>query len=64
MSIIEMQRTILPLELFQMIEWYMNGECDSINVLVLHKRRGVVQYSAGAVPRIISANDSNFSVAQ
>lgn len=64
MAVLDMQRSILPAELFQLIEWYMNGECDSINVLVLHKRRGVIQYSAGAVPRIISANDSNFSVAQ
>jgi hypothetical protein len=56
----ELRRTILPWQIFEMIESYMNGEAEAINILLLHKTKGVLQFTAGAAPEKVSANDTVF----
>lgn len=59
-NVTNMRRTVLPHELFDIVEMYMHGELEALNVLALHKKKGLIQYSAGFVPESMSANDSTF----
>lgn len=54
----EIRRTVLPKDIFDLIEGYMLGDIVALHVIAVTKQQKVVRYSAGAIPDYIAANDS------
>lgn len=61
MNVQQMRRTVLPKEIFDVIEGYMMGDYESLYVIARHKNGSVARLSAGAIPEFISSNDSTFT---
>ena len=58
-SIKEIRRTVLPKDVFDLIEGYMLGKLKTLHIIAVSKKGAVVRVSAGAIPDYIAANDSS-----
>ena len=59
MSVVrEIRRTVLPKDIYDLIEAYMFGDITALHVIALSKNDQIISVSAGAVPDYIAANDS------
>lgn len=63
-NVSELRNTVLPREIFDVIEGYMMGDYTTLHVIAIHKNRNVVRLSAGCIPEFISANDTKFGNAK
>lgn len=59
-SVREIRKTVLPNDIFKMIEAYMHGDIVALHIIAVTKDQKVIRTSAGDIPEYISANDTNF----
>jgi hypothetical protein len=55
----EIRRTVLPRDVFELIEGYMMGEIKTLHIVAVSRKGTVVRVSTGAIPEYIAANDSS-----
>lgn len=54
----EIRRTVLPQDVFELIEGYMLGTIKTLHLIAVTKNDRIIRVSAGAIPDFIAANDS------
>lgn len=57
-NVLEFRRTVLPEDVFEVIEGYMMGKYTSIHILAVDRNDDIVQVTAGDVPEVMSRYDS------
>lgn len=54
----EIRRTVLPKDVFELVEGYMLGNIKTLHMIAVTKNDQIIRVSAGAIPDFIAANDS------
>lgn len=55
----EIQRTVLPKDVFDLIEGYMMGEVKTLHIIAVTRKGSILRVSTGAIPDFIAANDTS-----
>lgn len=55
----EIRRTVLPQDVFELVEGYMLGTIKTLHMIAVTKNGQIIRVSAGSIPDYIAANDSS-----
>lgn len=55
----EIRKTVLPKDVFDLIEGYMFGDIKTLHIIAVTKSDKVLRVSTGVVPEFFAANDSS-----